>query len=241
VSLQAELHGSANLYRKVTAIPTAQRIPWPRVLIEGVVIVASILLAFGIDAAWQDRTDRGLESDLIAAIERDMRQNLDEADRVLAGHAVRSAALRVVLDTPPAELSEISEDSTRSVLRRLALVQTFTPFDGSIRTGDLSVLRDPALRAAIGAWAGIVADATETTELLFGYARDLRPTFGEPALRQMTGLTSQDTRDRPLAELRADQDFVRSALAMEMTILAYRSKVTRVKSETEALLELLRN
>ena len=28
---------------------------WPRLLVEGVAIVASILLAFGIDAWWQDR------------------------------------------------------------------------------------------------------------------------------------------------------------------------------------------
>jgi hypothetical protein len=206
-----------------------------------VVIVASILLAFGIDAAWQERTDQAQESELIAAIERDMRRNLDEADRVLAGHAARSAALRLVLDSHPTELTDIPEDSARSALRRLAGAPVFTPFDGSIRTGDLSLLRDPTLRAAIGSWAGSVADATETTELLFGYVRDLRAHFGEPALRHMAGLASQDDGGRPLEEYRADQDFVRSALAMEVSLLAYRAKVTRVRRETEALLDLMRN
>jgi len=31
----------------------SERIPWGRVLVEGVVIVGSILLAFGIEAGWQ--------------------------------------------------------------------------------------------------------------------------------------------------------------------------------------------
>ncbi len=31
---------------------------WDRILIEGVVIVASILLAFGIDALWEEAQDR---------------------------------------------------------------------------------------------------------------------------------------------------------------------------------------
>jgi hypothetical protein len=37
---------------------------WPRVLVEGVVVVSSILLAFGIQAAW----DRRGESDLREAV-----------------------------------------------------------------------------------------------------------------------------------------------------------------------------
>jgi len=32
-----------------------RKIPWPRVLVEGAVIVGSILLAFGIEAWWDDR------------------------------------------------------------------------------------------------------------------------------------------------------------------------------------------
>ncbi len=37
--------------------PTCQ-IQWPRFVIEGVVIVASILLAFGIEAWWENRQER---------------------------------------------------------------------------------------------------------------------------------------------------------------------------------------
>ena len=39
-------------------------IPWPRILAEGVAIVVSILLAFGIQAWWEDSQDRaeGMEA-----------------------------------------------------------------------------------------------------------------------------------------------------------------------------------
>ncbi len=37
------------------------QIPWLRVFVEGVVIVGSILLAFGIQAWWDERQERGEE------------------------------------------------------------------------------------------------------------------------------------------------------------------------------------
>ena len=33
------------------------QIPWLRIFVDGVVIVGSILLAFGIDAAWEGRSE----------------------------------------------------------------------------------------------------------------------------------------------------------------------------------------
>jgi hypothetical protein len=35
----------------------SRQIPWLRVFVEGVVIVGSILLAFGIDAWWEERQE----------------------------------------------------------------------------------------------------------------------------------------------------------------------------------------
>lgn len=182
-----------------------------------------------------------MERHLISAIESDMRRNLDEADRVLTGNETRNAALRVVLDSSPADLEAIPADSVQRILWRVAFVSTFTPYDGAIRTADLSALRDPILRGAIGTWAGVVTDATETTQLLFAFARELRPTFGEPALRAMNALPAGDEGAHPLVGLRANGAFVRAALAMEVTVSAYANKVMRVRAETETVLNHLRD
>ncbi len=46
----------------------SRQVPWLRVLVEGVVIVGSILLAFGIDAWWKGREERRAER-LLALLE----------------------------------------------------------------------------------------------------------------------------------------------------------------------------
>ena len=44
------------------------QIPWLRVFVEGVVIVGSILLAFGIDAWWDGSKERADELDYLRAL-----------------------------------------------------------------------------------------------------------------------------------------------------------------------------
>ena len=46
-------------------------IPWTRVFLEGAVIVASILLAFGIEAWWDGRQERAEERDALEALAAD--------------------------------------------------------------------------------------------------------------------------------------------------------------------------
>ena len=53
-------------------------IPWPRIFAEGFAIVLSILLAFGIQAWWEERQDRAVEQALLTGLVEDLRQ--DSAD-----------------------------------------------------------------------------------------------------------------------------------------------------------------
>lgn len=50
-------------------------VPWPRLLIEGGVIVFSILLAFAIDAWWDDRQERDRELQQLARVNAELRLN----------------------------------------------------------------------------------------------------------------------------------------------------------------------
>jgi len=68
----------------VLGISISKQIPWLRVFVEGVVIVGSILLAFGIDAAWDGRTQNQRRQALLAALGSDMALARDEVDRVEA-------------------------------------------------------------------------------------------------------------------------------------------------------------
>jgi hypothetical protein len=47
---------------------TAEKIPWTRIAAEAIAIVASILLAFWIDAWWETRAERALEREYLSAL-----------------------------------------------------------------------------------------------------------------------------------------------------------------------------
>ena len=61
---------------------TTQTIQWKRLSVEAIVIVASILLAFSIDAWWEERSDRmrlaGAIQNIAAEV-RDAREEIENA------------------------------------------------------------------------------------------------------------------------------------------------------------------
>ena len=70
------------------------QIPWLRVFVEGVVIVGSILLAFGLQAWWEGRQEQGEVGRDLMSVAQELRVNresvlwqLDEMERKLLGSA----------------------------------------------------------------------------------------------------------------------------------------------------------
>lgn len=71
---------------------SAQKIPWKRLATESFVIVASILLAFAIDAWWNDRQELRLQNDRLARVAAEVELNrgivaekIDILERAIAG------------------------------------------------------------------------------------------------------------------------------------------------------------
>ena len=63
------------------------QIPWLRVFVEGVVIVGSILLAFGIQAWWEGTLERAEEQEYFVAFLGDIDAVIAEAERTIAANA----------------------------------------------------------------------------------------------------------------------------------------------------------
>ena len=74
-----------------------QPIPWKRVFVEAAAIVAGILLAFAIDAGWDERNEREEEKEILQSLVVEFEANRDEADSVLRVHenALQHAATLV--------------------------------------------------------------------------------------------------------------------------------------------------
>ena len=140
-----------------------QPLPIRRFLIEGLVIVISILLAFAVDAAWEERGERAQREALLNALAEDLSAVEAELDRVMETRARGQDAAAVVLSL--VQRGEVQE-AADSMLARLAFDFTWsTTFDapiGSVEAllsgGNLDLLDDPELARAITAFPAVVAD-----------------------------------------------------------------------------------
>lgn len=129
-------------------------IQWRRVLIEGIAIVASILLAFGIEAGWAAEGERRLER---AELERVFDELTAERERVVGAErqqAIRaSASLEVVelLRALGASAGTVAvPDSLLALLAGSPAFEAQTPtLDGLLRSGSYSVIRDVEVRSAV--------------------------------------------------------------------------------------------
>jgi len=221
-------------------------IPWKRVSIEAFVIVGSILLAFAIDAAWDKRLKSADESVLLESIRTDMLSNRAEIERVdgINGQVIRSYV--AFIGRSPTELGALDSDSALALLEGLLPTATFTPFDGSLRGMDRSILSSNEVRRTLGAWEGLAADMVEIGRALQDGARTVwQATAGvspEILLRQRDILLPQSVDSLPaatLAALRADPEFVVAFATHYRFLSASQVKLMRLSASTDSLMALL--
>ena len=145
-----------------------------RMFSEGLLIVASILLAFAIDASWEERNERMEENEVLRSLQLEFKANRDEAANVLLIH---ERALRY-----GSELMSLSDDEVLALPEReverhvgyMAHPRTFDAVRGSIdaltSSGKLGILEDRDLRDALTTFVNFVADAQEDREYMSQWA-----------------------------------------------------------------------
>ena len=139
-----------------------QRIPWPRIIAEGSIIVASILLAFWIDAWWSERQTRADEREAIAQLTSDYQTNAQRLRDIRDTHeAALDAAYELLARAGMG--GQPRSDATSGELVYLTLRSwTYDPALGGthslIQSGRLTILRNGRLRVALAGWPDIAAD-----------------------------------------------------------------------------------
>ena len=130
-------------------------VSWPRIVAEGTAIVVSILLAFAIQAWWEGRRERAIESNYLVRLH----QELTGGRAQLQLHYDRQLRTIAALDT----ILRLAVEPSRPDRNRLAVtvlnggsydINPYTTlFDQTygemLATGGLGMIRDPDLRAAI--------------------------------------------------------------------------------------------
>jgi len=191
---------------------------WPagrRLLVEGAAIIASILLALAIDAWWDNRSERIQERAALQALAVDF----EAAAAGLAAQLVLRDSTVVAADwilgrTGPAADRQ-QADSLRLWLPQIMRLGGFDPplgtLDALLGSGELRLVRNPALRAALAAFPSALNDVKETQS----FAATVHFGLVLPYLNQYLPLQSFGLRGRGESSFEGDPLVVMRSLEFE--------------------------
>jgi hypothetical protein len=141
------------------------KVPWGRILVEGAVIVVSILLAFGIDAAWDSRSEARAEQALLTSLRAEFESNRSVIENSIRVHQRHASGASYLLRAGP----EASLDSLANAVARSTYFLTTDPTTGAISSaiagGGLERVKNERLRDLIAAWPGDFNDIEENEAL----------------------------------------------------------------------------
>lgn len=225
-------------------------IPWKRIVVEAVAIVLSILLAFAIDAWWDEQKEREVEHRTLQALQRDLMASNEELDRLLQALADVRTNFAQFQSATPAELAQIDPEAVRPIVISLVTPASFEPvtatLDALSSDGRLGLISDPELLTQLSNWQRALDDLEENrVDLHAESVRVLRAMelHGGPFIRWRRSLDGLEVLQRPdgevLAALRQDADFMGKARMHQYTLSGYLLELRRLDENLESLLALL--
>lgn len=148
--------------------------PWLRLGAEAAAIIVSILLAFAIDAWWDQRLSRGEERDVLAALESEFQANRSQLLEVIEVLETAQRRFAYLDGLDEASVASLPADSVGPLIAALASPRTFDAnrgtVDALVGSGKLGLLQDAALRSALTTFLGTVDDAEEDERYLSEFA-----------------------------------------------------------------------
>ncbi len=183
----------------------SKQIPWPRVFVEGVVIVGSILLAFGIEAWWDGLQERDEEQELLAGLHQEIASNYELLEAALRTVEEGTRRLRAFVQMDPDGVATIHADSVvvaiYNPMRRAYATRLTTGFlEATVSSGKIALIRDQSLQSALAQFRGIDGNLQELQAILLelsvtgavAVGRYAEPAssgvrWGEEALRALGG------------------------------------------------------
>ena len=136
-----------------------------RRLMDGVAIVLSILLAFAIDAGWDEVQEQRAEQEILAGLQEDFVSNQTQLVSVVDTHRRRAETYSWFRSASPDELRGIDPDSANVIYTDLWGPRTFDParssIDALIGAGRFGAIQDRELRNSLAGFLNLVDDLGE--------------------------------------------------------------------------------
>jgi hypothetical protein len=142
---------------------------------ELLIVIVGILMAISIDAWWSGIGDRRAEQVLLLSLSEEFEENERALATQFDPYERRSASAETLLRLGP-EATDLSTDSLTSLWRWITRGGSYDPatgvLDAAMSSGDITLIRDPALRATLAGWPGKVDNLKDVevivTNLVFG-------------------------------------------------------------------------
>lgn len=130
---------------------------WTRRAAEGLLIVASILLAFGLQAWWEDQVEYREETRLLQSILGELRANQGHLVEAIQYQSGIHESVQALLDAAANPTVDLSRDSVDVLIGGVSWYSTTerlqtAAVDAVVLGGTLSVLSDEILRTDLTAW-----------------------------------------------------------------------------------------
>ena len=185
---------------------------------EALVIVASILFAFWIDAWWEDRGAKVAEAGALEAIRTELAQNREALDAILTTNEDDLDRIDRFVRSTPSGLLELPADSVRLWLGAISISWTF---DGDLSATNLFLDagapvtdRGRQVRAAAAEWARLLDDAEEEASTLWELGQELSAALSTVALEaspaglDFVNVMASRVGPEGISRLRGDQAFM---------------------------------
>ena len=135
-------------------------------------IVASILLAFGIEAWWAQRLERADETEALSRLDVEFAQVDSVMREWRQNHqAVLSASEELLAHVGPDGSTSIDTDRIGALLSVVVFTWTLDPPSGVLSSllasGQLSLIQNEELRAALASWDSLLDDLRGDEQLAF--------------------------------------------------------------------------
>jgi hypothetical protein len=134
-----------------------QKIPWKRISVEAAAIVASILLAFAIDAWWDENVEDKREREILLALLDDLETSKSTIMQWRNFHVAVQASNTKLLNFSLADNPVLTEDEIDLLLSNLGWFDirphfTTGALNSLIFGGELAVIEDDKLRQMLADW-----------------------------------------------------------------------------------------
>ena len=134
----------------------SKALPWRRAVLEGLVIVASILLAFGIQAWWDELQEDEQRREVLSALAASATAGRDSVLSLIDSIEETQEAAATFFRTPPEELRAVPRTELTPIMQSLARAFAGDLSSGSLlgvtKSAEVTLVDDESLRALLYAW-----------------------------------------------------------------------------------------